>query len=285
MHPFGNLARRLIPRHASLGRRERAIGGSPWRSLIAARSLAVPPELIRYTNGHEDLDEYLRSGFEVATMLRMALDKYFHRQPREFQRVLDFGCGSGRIAQFLAADTTLIGCDVNEQLVAYCARAIPEASFHPSPLMPPLTFSDASFDLVFSFSVFSHLRKDVERQWLAELSRVGSRDCIYLISVQGDWMIEATLEAEMAAAKAAGFYFRKVHARHGGDLDFPDYYEASYHTAAWIRQHWSEYFQIIDVIKGDDVTRYLAPGQAFEPGGAIPRLRPMGQDLVVARNL
>lgn len=246
------------------------------------RNPAVPVDLIRYTCGYDDYDQYLLSGFEVASMLNLALNKNVGRLVADFSRVLDFGCGSGRIARFMNPSGEFYGCDVNRAVAEFCAATIPHGDFHQNALMPPLRFAADSFDLVYSFSVFSHLRLDVEQAWLAELARIGAPGCVYLLTIQGDWMIEATLGADADAARAAGFSYRSVHQRHNTEADFPDYYESSYHTSAWVRQHWSEYFDIVDIIKGDDPARYLAPGQAFVPQGDVPRLRPMGQDLVVA---
>ena len=44
-----------------------------------------------------------------------------------------------------------------------------------------------------------------------ELVRVGKPRYVYLLTVQGDWMIEQTLAQEVEKARAAGFYFRTVH--------------------------------------------------------------------------
>lgn len=242
---------------------------------------AVPRDLIRYTCGHEDVEEYARSGYEVASMMNLALLKHTGRLVSDFHDVLDFGCGTARVARQLHARGSVSGCDVNADVIAYCRSAVPRATFVRSELWPPLPYEDASFDLVCSFSVFSHLRRDAEQAWLAELERVGRPGCVYLLSVQGDWMIEATLGAERASAERAGFYYREVHQRHGSRLDFPAYYESSYHTSQWIRQNWD--FEIIDVIRGEHASQYLSGDLAFEPSGDVPALRPMGQDLVVAR--
>ena len=248
----------------------------------AYRDPVVPTDLIRYTCGHEDYEAYLLSGFEVASMLNLALHKHVGRLVSDFCDVLDFGCGAGRVSRHLHPAGSLSGCDVNARVASYAEQTITHGSFHANALMPPLLYPDGAFDLVCSFSVFSHLRLDVEQAWLGELARVGRRGCVYLITVQGDWMIDMTLGALAQSAREQGFSFRRVHRRHRSPLDFPDYYESSYHTSAWIREHWSEHFDVLDVVKGDDPGRYLAPGQAFAPGGDVPLVRPMGQDLVVA---
>ena len=83
---------------------------------------------------------------------------------------------------------------------------------------------------------------------------------------------------------AKAFFTKKVLQRFGTEMDFPEEYESSYHSSDYIRKHWSKFFEILAIIRGDKPVRYLPRGYHFEPKGQIPRFRPMGQDLVIARN-
>jgi SAM-dependent methyltransferase len=248
------------------------------------REPAVPPDLTAYTCGPVDFEDFLQSGAEVYTQLNLASRRYSGREMRQFADILDFGCGCGRILRFMAAESpSAHGCDVNAKAAAYTGLSVPAARVYQNLLMPPLDYESGRFDLVYSFSVFSHLSREVENAWLGELVRIGKPGCLYLLSVHGDWVIEATLGAEADVAREAGFHFRKVHSRSGTELDFPEYYEASYHTSDYIRRAWSPYLEIVDIIKGDNPSRYLWGDLQFEPIGTVPAFRPMGQDLVVAR--
>ncbi len=251
------------------------------------REPEVPAELIRYVCGHDDLDEFLRSGSEVVFMFRLALMKYFQKEFNELTPVLDFGCGCGRILRFLKNEPIQIqACDVGRLVAEFAAESCSFADVHRNELAPPLRYSDESFQLVYAFSVFSHLPWEVEKAWLSELVRVGRPGCVYLFSIHGDWFIEQTLSSEeQQTLRDDGFWWKEVHGRSalGAKLDFPKDYEASYHTSDFVRSEWGKYFEIVDVVKGDDPARYLPQGWAFEPEGGVSRFRPMGQDLVVAR--
>jgi SAM-dependent methyltransferase len=264
------------------GRRIRArivsLEGKLLVDLSKYTSPSVPNDLIQYTCGNVTFEEFLLSGFEVKTMLDMAARHCFGKNVADFDRVLDFGCGCGRILRFQDNVTKFSACDVNELLISYVEKNFPIIDTYQNNLSPPLKWKDGIFDLIYSFSVFSHLSKDVEESWLHELVRVGSdRRCVYLITIQGDWMISHLPEDMRNTVKASGFYWSKVHDRHGSKLDFPIYYESSYHTSDYIKSNWSKYFEILDVIKGDNAERYL---RGTTNGGFRPR--PMGQDLVVA---
>jgi SAM-dependent methyltransferase len=217
-------------------------------------------------------------------MLDLAAQRHAHKALKEFDCTLEFGCGSGRILRYVADGKSAIhACEVNETVAEFTKQSFPTVEVYHSPLMPPLHYEDGKFDLVYSFSVFSHLPLDVENTWLSELIRVGAPGCLFLLSIHGDWVIEATLGEKAGAAVAAGFSYREGNVRNGGVLDFPEYYETSYHTSQYVRHVWGQHFEILDIIKGDDPSLYLWQDLQFELGGAAPSFRAMGQDLVVAR--
>jgi SAM-dependent methyltransferase len=143
--------------------------------------------------------------------------------------------------QYIPGGPKLYGCDVSKPVVSFTRNRYPHATVYTNDPTPPLDFRDGLFDLVYAFSVFSHLSEDVETSWLRELRRVGAPACLYLLTVHGDWFIEAALGAEQAQAAAAGFYFRNVHTRINTELDIPQGYEASYHTSGYIRRAWSRH--------------------------------------------
>jgi SAM-dependent methyltransferase len=247
------------------------------------RLVSVPAPLMRYTANKDDFDNFQRGGHEVFTMFNLAAQRYGGKPIRQFNTVLDFGCGAGRVMQYVPAGPRMFGCDVNAELVSFMHREFPDAEVYQNAFTPPLKYAAGQFDLVYCFSVFSHLEEENERAWLKELSRVGGSGCLYLVTVHGDWVIEATLGSEREAAEKAGFYYRKALKRHGTAMDFPEGYESSYHTSAYIRENWSRHFEILAIIRGDRPENYLWGDSRFMPEGVVPRFRPMGQDLVVMR--
>ncbi|MBA4749726.1 MAG: class I SAM-dependent methyltransferase [Alphaproteobacteria bacterium] len=245
----------------------------------------VPSREIKYVCGHDDYDAFLKTGMDVSLTFNLACKKYAGKQLSEYESILDFGCGVGRIIRFLKDKCKSVsGCDVNNRVIEYCNKNFPEIDAYQSSLLPPLMYEDGTFDLVYAFSVFSHLPEEVEVSWLNELLRVGKPGCLYLITVHGDWFIETTLPFDIQQKlRERGFAFKPVHGRDGSVYDFPKYYESSYHTSDYIRAEWSKYFDIIDVVKGDSPERLLSSGYTFKPEGTISKPTPLGQDLVVAR--
>ena len=90
-------------------------------------------------------------------------------------RVLDFGCGWGRIYRVFLRHCrpgNLVGIDVDHECVRLCETAMPYGIFEVCDPLPPLRFGERTFDVVTAYSVFSHLAEEPCRDWLSEFSRV-----------------------------------------------------------------------------------------------------------------
>jgi SAM-dependent methyltransferase len=109
------------------------------------------------------------------------------------RRVLDFGCGCGRLTRLFARAQPgweAYGSDVNPDLVQWCADQLAPVRTTQNDLTPPLAFDAASFDLVYSVSVFSHLAAAAAQAWLADLARVLRPGGILLVTTHGPRALE-----------------------------------------------------------------------------------------------
>ena len=96
------------------------------------------------------------------------------RSLRTASAILEFGCGDGRLIQYLfefAPAASVSGCDVQREAIAACQRRFPTGHFVANGATPPLSFPEAQFDLVYSYSVFTHLSESNHKAWLRELAR------------------------------------------------------------------------------------------------------------------
>lgn len=94
---------------------------------------------------------------------------------KQFKSILDFACGYGRLTKYLfglVPEANISGCDIQNDLVTLCNRKFPKGSFIRNEVAPPINFSNSQFDLIFSYSAFTHLSESNHAAWLKELARI-----------------------------------------------------------------------------------------------------------------
>lgn len=90
-------------------------------------------------------------------------------------RLLDFGFGWGRISRVFMKDVRLQnihGIDVDPDFVHLTKELFKSEQFEICPAFPPTGFADDSFDLIYAYSVFSHLSEKACQAWMTEFARI-----------------------------------------------------------------------------------------------------------------
>lgn len=166
--------------------------GPAFRAWEALRALApgtrpdvegppLPPRrLMVRVAGIADAAWFVRSG-------RAAFDAIAAHAPLdEVEAVLDFGCGCGRVTRYWAGfGASIAGSDLDPGAIEWCRRNLGFGRFEVNGLEPPLAFEDASFDLVYALSVFTHLPAGLQLAWREELRRVLRPGGLLLVTTHG----------------------------------------------------------------------------------------------------
>ena len=146
---------------------ERVVSLRPGRPADVDGPPLPPRRLMVRVAGTADAEWFLRSG-------RAAYDAITAHVPLQGnESILDFGCGCGRVTRYWADfDGSVAGSDVSRKAVDWCRDNLAFASFLHNGLAPGLDADDATFDLVYALSVFTHLTSDLQLAWRDELRRV-----------------------------------------------------------------------------------------------------------------
>ena len=133
-------------------------------------------------------------------------------------KVLDYGCGYGRISRLMMkyVDTKdIFGADPWKESVALVHEAGFGENFKLTDEVPSiLPFEENSFDLIYAFSVFTHLSAAVAQKSLQTLSRYLSDDGVLVITYRPFeyWDMRSdiqpkTLQKLRESQKSSGFSF------------------------------------------------------------------------------
>ncbi|HWA90134.1 MAG TPA: methyltransferase domain-containing protein [Rhizomicrobium sp.] len=173
-------------------------------------------------------------------------------KPRDEWRFLDWGCGAGRMARYMAFECDYTGIDIDREAIDWCRANIPKGRFELQGLEPRTIFAAKTFDAVIGISIFTHLKEDAQFAWLQELARVTKPDGVVAVSTCGATsLFNAGDPPEVRAAlEARGFCDTGPEFTLKGVTADDEYYRNCYHTHAYIREQWSRWFEVLEILPG-----------------------------------
>ncbi len=190
--------------------RARRLGGAP-----APTGVSLPgPHLMNAVAGTSNREWFVNSGALAARSLEAILGQA-GLSFAGFTRVLDFGCGVGRVMRHWAAVSgpELHGTDYNPTLIKWCQTNLRFARFQVNPLAGTMPFADEHFDFIYALSVFTHLTNAQQDFWMTEFRRLLPPGGHLLLSTHGDFFIpQIPLEAQPAYQRGERLVFGGEHA-------------------------------------------------------------------------
>jgi len=209
---------------------------------------ALPPEALQRRVVGEYVHQFLVSASGTINDFNVILSRNFSRTIGDFSDVFDFGVGCGRVIRRMAEiypNIRLTGGDIDAEAIQWLSDNYASlGKFVTLPHRPASTISDASFDLVYGISVFTHLPEDMQFEWLRELHRVTKPGAVLLLSLHGENYLRLFPEQAQAKAAANGGFFYNDDA--GLTSGLPEFYKNAYHTREYVARHWAEYFELVD---------------------------------------
>jgi SAM-dependent methyltransferase len=162
------------------------------------------------------------------------------------KRILDFGCGCGRLLRAFHVElpgAELSGTDIDGEAIRWLQENASQfGSFAVNPHKPPMPFADASFDLVYGVSVFTHLPEDMQFAWLRELRRVVRPGGLIFLTFHGEAYHRHLHPSELDILTRNGFYYRSCETSTTAGL--PAFYQVTWHSLDYIKREWGKYFEI-----------------------------------------
>lgn len=148
----------------------------------------MPPQrLMRLVVDPPEIAWYLQSGIFAFEDIQHTLVKNGVNTCK-LVNVLDFGCGTGRIAWRWENfhNSNLHGSDYNKELIKFCHKNFAEKNqYLVNSLDPPLDFEDGKFEFIYANSVFTHLTEKLQLRWMQEMRNKLKEGGYLYITVHG----------------------------------------------------------------------------------------------------
>jgi len=152
---------------------------------------AMPSETIQHTfTGKSGIDT-LQQAYNMYILVK-SIAKNRDHPINMGSNILDFGCGWGRIIRFFLKDVDahgLVGVDVNPDVIGLARSLRLRARFNVIQPLPPTSFQSESFDIIYLYSVFSHLSMDACNAWIIEFQRLLRPGGIIIATTRPRWFI------------------------------------------------------------------------------------------------
>jgi SAM-dependent methyltransferase len=198
------------------------------------------------------------TGYTNVRHFEHLLDELVPGGARGVRTVLDWGCGAGRVLRYVASrwSARATGADIDPVNVAWCQENLGDlAEVHRIESEPPTRLADGTFDLVYGLSVMTHLSREDQRAWLAELSRITTDDAIVILTLHDETTFMAAVNDYWLLAELAGAGFLDVGRSDDLDEGAPalkasSRYRNVFNTERHVLEQWSTHFRVVGMRRG-----------------------------------
>jgi SAM-dependent methyltransferase len=219
-----------------------ALANAGFRRMGAPDGLPLPPpDLLFRVAGTTNISWFLEGGARAAQTVRDAIELRGVAID-DLGAILDFGCGCGRVIRHWhdLHRARVFGTDYSPRLVEWCRQNLPFADVGVNQLTPPLSYKPAEFDLVYAFSVFTHLTEELQLPWMSELARVVKPGGHILLSTHGE-----SYSGRLNGVERRRFYGGALVVKN--DLNAPGSNTCSaYHPFAYVRDHLAIGLELVE---------------------------------------
>jgi SAM-dependent methyltransferase len=181
-------------------------------------------------------------------------------------RVLDYGCGFGRLLRmfnYYVDKDNLFGIDPWDRSVAICKQYNVPANVVQSDFLPTGLPLEGAFDLMYSYSVFTHTSERATKAALKSLRKYAGSGTVLAMTIREvefwrHWapaagFTDARIEEIVASHHTVGFAFEPINLEPvDGDITFGN----TSMTLAWLAQNLPEW-KVVGYDRGIDYTQTI----------------------------
>ena len=208
--------------------------------------------------GRTSLENFLLHGASWLVKLEQLAGTLLPSGLAGTRRIVDWGCGCGRIARHVPADLRdrVVGFDIDRMNVEWCRTNVRGMRFETCAVEPPLDLEAESVDFLFAHSVLTHLGEEHQHRWLAEIHRVLRPGGLAFLTVLAElswyqrFFVTGRTPEAIAEYLERGFVDHGWQSDVGVDADSPGAYVQVSHGLGYVRSTWSGMFKIVDWIDG-----------------------------------
>ncbi len=149
--------------------------------------IELPPDYLIYESFGINYEKFYTQSIETVRWLTNHIEQHMVLKNK---RILDWGCGPGRIIRHLpdviGNDCEYYGTDYNKKSIEWCAANLPGISFNLNSLNAELPYENNFMDVIYGISILTHLSGQKHYEWYNELYRILKPGGIMFLTSQGN---------------------------------------------------------------------------------------------------
>jgi len=154
---------------------------------LRALTPPIPPLRLRSIVAAAEEELFLWTGARDISIFMGLYDELHVGGKDRPAKVLDFGCGCGRMTRYLAMANSVeaYASEINADHVRWCRDNLDRVDTRLNGFNPPLEFDSDVFDMAYSLSIFTHLDEGIATAWLKDLTRVLAPGGLLIVTTHG----------------------------------------------------------------------------------------------------
>lgn len=229
----------------------------------------MPEERVQLQSNGISGDHALRDAWVFYRLMKQLYEQHAGKLS-DANAIVDFGVGWARMIRFFLRDVEpqkLWGIDHYDKVIEVSKQACKWGNFKLIAPVPPTDFADASVDLVYAYSVFSHLSEEAHLKWVAEFGRILRPGGMLIATTWSpDFLIRCRdartntkpefwtthlprifvdTDMWMARYEAGEYCYETDQAQYG---DVAHYLGETAIPKGYVQQHWTRHLQFVDFI-------------------------------------
>ena len=213
-----------------------------------------PDEVIQNRIGSQNSFHFSMMGLTLARQFVRAFEEYSGRLWANNGLIVDWGCGSGRVARHiireLNPDQHFMGFDIDKSAIEWANVNIAPL-FKQSRMDPPLDIDSAAVDILLAYSVLTHLSLNDMRKWISEAARIVKKGGYFIFTILSDTALvnlmpyaETSIITEYSDK---GIYDTQENDQLESMGVSGDYYRNVWLREDFIRSEMQEFFEVVAV--------------------------------------
>ena len=223
--------------------------------LVPIESVKLPPDAnVRRVQARGDIEQkFTTLGFAHYRAYRAVFEQHSGKRWSDLEKVLDWGCGCGRVTQHLMrslGSEKIYGVDIDGDNINWCLGNLSSVNFARCELTPPLPYAENTFGYIIGTSIFTHIHEGLQGRWLDELRRILAPGGLAAVTVATDTRIAfGSYEPDrLQHVLQNGIEDTIANSQLDSVIDDSNYYRNVRMSKDYIREKWDPYFEILDIL-------------------------------------